>query len=118
MTDQTDADMKQLMELPSFRRFLFRSIQTAGLLSHTAYGTNGSDGRDLAFNEGRRSLGFELLREAEAALSEPLRHPLNIMTLVSVLREEAQTSDQERASGRRYDRYGDSDGNDDEQRAG
>lgn len=112
--DQRAADMEQLMGLPSFRRFLFRSIQTAGLLSDTAISTNGSDGRDLAFAEGRRSLGFELLRDAEAALAAPLQHPLNLITWLSLLREEAQTSDLEKASGRRRDnRYDDADGDDD-----
>jgi hypothetical protein len=109
MTDQHAADMTFLMEQPQFRRFLFRSIQTSGLLSHIAYGTNGSDGRDLAFNEGRRSLGFELLSEAEAALPAAARHPLNIVSLMSVLREEAQTTGQEKTSGGRNDRYGNGD---------
>ena len=93
--------MTQLMALPAFRRFLFRSIQNAGLLSQTAVSTNGSDGRDLAFAEGRRSLGFDLLRDAEAALAVPLQHPLSLLTLLSVIREEAQTSDTEKPNGRR-----------------
>lgn len=113
MTDQREADMEALMALPAFRRFLARSIQTAGILTQTGIATNGSDGRDLAFAEGRRSLGFDLLRDAEAGLPVPMRSPLNIMTLLSVLREEAQTAETEKANGRRRSRYGDLDGNDD-----
>src|SRR3546814_5112017 len=73
------------MALPAFRRFLFRSIQSAGILAPT---TNGTDGRNLDFYEGRRSLGFELLRDADTAQPGDLQHPHSIMTLLAVLREE------------------------------
>jgi hypothetical protein len=111
---QRKSDMEALMQLPAFRRFLFRSIQTAGILAQAAVSTNGSDGRDLAFAEGRRSLGFDLLRDAEAALAAPLQHPLSLLTLLSVIREEAQTSDTEKPNGRRStSRYDDSTGDED-----
>lgn len=100
------ADMAFLMEQPAFRRFLFRSIQTAGILAQTAHGADGSDGRDLAYHEGRRSLGFDLLRDAEAGLPAAAQHPLNIMTLLNVLREGAQVSEKEKSGGKQYDRYG------------
>lgn len=77
------------MALPEFRRFLFRSIQSAGLLEYSASATNGTDGRNLHFAEGRRSLGFDLLRDADAGQPDALRHPNSIMTLIAVLREEA-----------------------------
>jgi hypothetical protein len=109
------SDMEWLIKQPPFLRFLFRSIQTAGILSHTTRATTGSDGRDLAFAEGRRSQGFDIL--AEAALGQPEqvrgRDPLNLMTLIAALTEEVQTPPVETKSGRR-DRYDDgSDGDDD-----
>lgn len=111
--DELKADMAQLMALASFRRFVFRSIQTAEILTHRASGTNGSDGRDLAFAEGRRALGFFLLAECERALPAPLKRTAdNLMTLLSVLNEEAQSIGTEKKNGGRSDRYGDSDGDD------
>lgn len=104
------SDMEFLMGRAEFRRFLFRSIQTAGILSHTTRATTGSDGRDLAFAEGRRSQGFDIL--AEAALGQPEqvrgRDPLNLMTLIAALTEEVQAPPEETKSGRR-DRYGQED---------
>jgi hypothetical protein len=104
------ADAEFLLTLPEFRRFLFRSIQLAGILDHTTRATTGSDGRDLAFAEGRRSQGFDIL--AEAALGQPEqvrgRDPLNLMTLISALTEEAQTPPEEKKRGR-DDRYGNDD---------
>lgn len=96
-------DMAKLMALPAFRRFLFRSIQSAGILAPT---TNGTDGRNLDFYEGRRSLGFELLRDADTAQPGDLQHPHSIMTLIAVLREEANPTPKEKTRGTR-DRYGD-----------
>lgn len=113
MSDQRKADMQALMDQPAFRRFLFRSIQTAEILTHKGAGTPGSDGRDLAFAEGRRSLGFFLLSEAEAGLPAPLQRPDNLMTLLSVLTEESLDIGTEKKNGRRNDRYGDDDGDDD-----
>lgn len=79
-------DMAALLALPEFRRFLFRSIQLAGIL---APATNGADGRNLDYHEGRRSLGFEILREVDAGQPDPMRHPHHIFTLMAALREEA-----------------------------
>lgn len=101
MNDQRAIDMKELMALPSFRRFLFRSIQTAGLLDYARPATNGSEGRDLAFVEGRRSLGFELLRDADAGQPAELRHPQSVFTLIAALREEANPAPKEK----KRDRY-------------
>lgn len=97
---QHAADMKQLMDLAAFRRFLWRSIQKSGILSPA---TNGSDGRDLAFAEGRRDLGFQLLSDAETALPDGARHPHSIMTLIAVLREEAEQKPKEKKRNDRYD---------------
>lgn len=98
---QDETDMAELLELPAFRRFVFKSIQMAGILSAA---TTGADGRDLAFAEGRRSLGLDILRAVEAGQPAPLRHPLSIMTLIAALREEANpTSKPEKPRAGRYD---------------
>lgn len=84
---QQEMDMAVLMRRPEFKRFLFRSIQTSGLFQSS---TNGSDGRDLNFHEGRRSMGLELLRDAENALDARMRTPECLLTLNSIIREESQ----------------------------
>lgn len=55
------ADWESLMLQPAFKRTLYTILQSASIL-HGAYGT---DGRHLPFAEGRRSLGFDILRTAE-----------------------------------------------------
>ena len=60
-SDRDDSDMAYLMTLPSFKRFLFRVIESSGIHS-SAYG---SDERRLSAVEGRRSLGFDMLRWAD-----------------------------------------------------
>jgi hypothetical protein len=101
LTDQDRADLTDLIERPGFRRFLFRVIQNAGIFSATA---NGSEQR-TSFNDGRRSLGLDILREVDAAL--PIQSPSGIpsLTVIQVLREEAQSPSQEKPSGRRSDPY-------------
>ena len=99
-------DMAELLALPSFRRFLFRSIQSAGILG-TA--TNGADGRNLDWIEGRRSLGFDILREADSGQPVPMRSDLSIMTLIAALREEADTP---RKPEKKRDRFDELEGKD------
>lgn len=102
---QPQSDMAELMKQPAFRRFLWRSIQTSGILSQ---GTSGADGRDLSFAEGRRSQMFAMLNDAEQGMPPDARHPLNIMTLIAVLREEAQAAPKEKKSANgRYGELGD-----------
>jgi hypothetical protein len=84
-------DISELMGLPSFRRFLWRAIQQARILE-TA--TNGADARNLDFFEGRRSLGFDLLSDVEAAMAVP--HPQALWTILQVLRVEAQPNTSQR----------------------
>ena len=107
MTDkQTRADMAWLMARPEFRRFLWRVIQTARIFEPV---TDGSDTRHL-YHEGRRDLGLELLAECEAG--QPAQHPSGapILTVIQVLREEAQQQPDEKGKDRsRYDRTQDLD---------
>lgn len=112
-------ELQALLALPAFRKFLFRAIQTAGILAPT---TNGSDGRNLDFHEGRRSLGFDLL--ADAARGQPVPDDQGLLTLHQILREELQQQPEEPKHGKRsrYDRNSelrdtddaDADGNADE----
>ena len=64
-----EKDLALLLTSPLFREFLFEAIQLAGILQPA----NGYDSRDLAFAEGRRSLGLELLRLADLGQPKALR---------------------------------------------
>lgn len=94
----TKQDAQYLIERPEFRRFLFSVIQSCGFFS----ATNGSDPA-TSFAEGRRSLGLDILAMAETG--QPAEHPdrIPILTLMQVLREEAQ-SKTEKPNGKKFDR--------------
>lgn len=104
MTDaELKADMERLMALPEFRRFMWRAIQTARIFDPT---TDGSEGRHLAYHEGRRNLGLELLAECERGQPVPYdpARP-SILSTIQILREEAQQQLSEKGKDRqRYDR--------------
>ena len=106
MDKQELADLEVLMARKDFQRFLFRAIQTAGIF---AQGTNGHDGRDLAFAEGRRSLGLWLLGQADAGLPEPMQSPDHIAALHALLRAQLDTPPPPKGKGNatRIDRYDD-----------
>lgn len=93
-------DCEHLLAQAQFKRFLFRLIQSAGIFSPT---TNGSDGRNLDHFEGRRHLGLEIL--AEVAGAQPVADPEGYLTLLQVLREEAQQQTEEPKRDRRNHRY-------------
>lgn len=106
LTDQERADYADLLERPQFRRFLLRVIQLAGIYEATA---NGSAERTF-FQNGRRSLGLDILREVDAAQPLPAPTGTPTLTLIQVHREEAQSPSPERTkSGRRNDPYRDLD---------
>jgi hypothetical protein len=100
---QHKLDMQFLLERAEFRRFLFRVIQTSGIFTRT---TDGSVGRDLAYDEGRRNLGLDILDMAETGQPIPEVHPAGpLLTLIQALREET-SQPTEKPSGRRNpDRY-------------
>ena len=106
-------DLEHLLAQRQFLRFLSRVIQRARIFERT---TDGSQGRDLSFTEGVRHLGLEILEMVEAG--QPVPHPdgTPILTVLQVLREEANQPGGERPNGRRqherYDRNNDL-GNDD-----
>jgi hypothetical protein len=98
------ADMERLLEQSEFRLFLFAAIQRAGMWDVA----NGHDQRDLAFFEGRRSLGLELLRMADDGQPDALRSPHALATLDAIIRTAMNPPPQskEKAHGRQ-DRYED-----------
>lgn len=55
------SDLTALAADPRFQRFLFTVFSSAPMFS----GTYGTDGRHLPYMEGRRSLGFDILRSVE-----------------------------------------------------
>ena len=104
------AELAELLAIPGFRKFIWRSIQMAGIFAPVA---NGSDGRNLV-SEGRRNLGLEILHDVAGGV--PVDDPqaaFNFL-LLTILREEAQSQPSEKPNGRRnrYDRDGDSDDGD------
>jgi hypothetical protein len=102
-------DLMLLLQRPEFIRFLWRVIQLARIFDRT---TDGSEGRILAFDEGRRNLGLEILEMVEAG--QPVSHPEGqpILTLLQALREEAIQQPQEKKNDGpgKHDRYHDIDG--------
>jgi hypothetical protein len=106
----TRQDADYLLGRPEFRRFLFAAIQTAGILGHHAP-ANGQMGRDLGHFEGRRSLGFDLLRMVDDGQPEPLRSPEALATIDAAIREAVNPAPQskEKPRGRRTDDASDDD---------
>lgn len=100
MTDQIKADMADLLQRPSFRRFLWRMIEQGGIFD---IATDGADHRDLNFAEGRRAMVFAILTDVEGG--QEVQHPTGrpLMALIQTLREEVQTPQQfmEKPRGRR-----------------
>lgn len=114
MTD--DQRIKEALEhlkpQPQFKYFCLRVIQMAGIFSRT---TDGSDGRNLSYDEGRRNLGLDILEMLEA--HEPQAPLLDIpaATLTQIFLGESQQPT-EKPSGRRnqYDRHSELAGADDD----
>lgn len=96
----TQQDAEFLLSRAEFRRFLYAAIQSAGILGHHAP-ANGQTGRDLGHFEGRRSLGFDLLRMADDGQPEQLRSPEALATLDAALREALNPPLKEKPHGRR-----------------
>ena len=96
----TDAEF--LLTRPEFRRFLFAAIQSAGVLGDHSL-ADGPQERDLRYHEGRRSLGFELLRMADQGQPEPLRTPGALATLNAAILEALNPAPKGKASDRRTD---------------
>lgn len=77
----TDRDVQLLLSVPEFRQFLFEAIQLAGIWVPA----NGHDSRDLAFAEGRRSLGLDLLQLADRGQPKALRTPEALATINAII---------------------------------
>lgn len=109
MDKQERSDLQYLMGREEFLRFLARAIQTAGILSQ---GSNGHDGRDLAFVEGRRSLGFWMLGQANAGLPDVMQSSDNLAALHAIVRAQIQSpkmKDKRDDRPSRYDELNDPD---------
>jgi hypothetical protein len=88
-------DIRHLWAQPQFRRFLSTLATYSGIQT----GAYGSDGRHLAFAEGRRSLVFDILRTVE-------RHHASTSALAQILAEELATQLETRNERRSdYDRH-------------
>lgn len=84
-------DLIFLMSREEGRRTLFRIIEASGMFASTY----GSDGRDLAMREGRRSLGLEIIDWLVA---------IDPMALVRLLEEGVQSQKEPVNVRRTYDR--------------
>lgn len=104
------ADAKFMLDHVETRRFLWRVIQSSGIFSAA---TDGSKDRHLAYAEGRRNLGLDILAMVETG--QPVSHPdgLPILSVIQILREEANQQPQEKPKRERYDRIADLDPDDD-----
>ena len=57
--EQEASDLKYLMSLPQFRRFMWRQLEETGMF-RTSFSMNGLE---MAFREGQRNLGIKLTSE-------------------------------------------------------
>ena len=92
---QAALDMAHLVNLPQFLRFLFRIASKSGI----AAVSTGSEGA-TSYHDGRRSLGLELLSEADAVLAvrDPAMSPFTILAMATneqhkLLSQEAMEDD-------------------------
>ena len=79
--------MVALLADPAFKRFMFRVADSADMLRPA----NWSEDRRLCYAEGRRSLGFEIFRWADEALSVSHPSAIPVNTLIDVLQAEVQS---------------------------
>lgn len=103
--------MDFLLQRAEFKRFLFSVIQMARIFQRT---TDGSDERNLGFDEGRRSLGLEILEMVE--MGQPVTHSEGIpaLTVIQTFLEATQHQPEKPSGGRnqRYDRTSELDSGD------
>lgn len=84
---QDQSDMVELLGYPAFGRFLFR----IALASDMFGSASGTEDRHLRHAEGRRSLGLDIFRMADDALSAAHPSGLPITVLSMVMREASPT---------------------------
>ena len=94
-------DAEYLLGRPEFRRFMFAAIQSAGLFTDISP-SNGQSVRD--HQEGRRSLGWEMVRALDAGQPEPLRTSEALATIQQIILQAMNPApDKEKPRGSRYD---------------
>jgi hypothetical protein len=96
MTRAERDDMTELTRLPSFRRFMLRRLDQAGV--HASYQPNG---RSLEYREGQREVVLSMLGEcADVHPASRNNHAGAIAaTLIQILSEADQTARKEIARG-------------------
>lgn len=80
-------DKLTLMAIPAFRRFMLTLIETTGI-----YECSGSEDR-MAFREGRRSVGLEMLRLFDEVQPTPNACGLPADVSIQLLREAVHSAD-------------------------
>lgn len=105
IVDPRDAEF--LLSRPEFHRFLGAAIHAAGIVGQQV-GADGHLGRDLAWIEGRRSLGFDMLHAAHSGHPEQIRaaDPQALTTLLAALNSTLKTQGKP-DDRRKPDRYDD-----------
>lgn len=89
----TPRELRNLMLLPPFRAFIHEQVVVgSGLLSPA---TNGKDGRDLSFAEGKRDLALSILSELERAMPENRHGGISVGTLIQTLSEASDRASKE-----------------------
>lgn len=96
-----ERDLQRLLELAEFKQFLFEAIQLAGIWNPA----NGHDQRDLAFAEGRRSLGLDLLELADRGQPKALRTPEALATINAIILTALNPPSTPPEEKKRADRY-------------
>lgn len=94
---QEQLDLKQLVEVRAFRRFLFRIIESAGIAISAA-----KDDTALRM-EGRRALGLEILGWVEGALPDTTGSAQPLAALHMAIAE--TLTPKEKRHGRQGSRY-------------
>ncbi|QGP80010.1 hypothetical protein [Sphingobium sp. CAP-1] len=97
VTGQEKLDVKALVEVAAFRRFLFRIVDAAGIGIPAVKD-------DMALRmEGRRALGLEILGWVEAALPDTTGSAQPLAALHLALSEALAPKETKREARNRYD---------------
>lgn len=95
-------DMEFLLRQPAFLRFLGRVVQLGGLFEQV---TTGTEGRELAYFEGRRNLALDILHDAETGIPDKDPDGAPLFVAIQIFSEQANQAVTEKtnARGRRGD---------------
>lgn len=88
---QLAADMLELMGYSAFHRFLYTIIVRSGISASSAYGSEVA----TSYHEGRRSLGIDILRLADDALTVHAPDGLPLAAMQIAIAEAMRSQTQE-----------------------